>query len=195
MRLDAAPQGAFGGDAHGVVTAFQRGDAEPVEMRLPAQAIGEAAVEVAGEPGNRRRGEMMLAHIGQGLGVDHVILVTGAQQFEEVAPALRAGGAEPGEVCVADLGAEAVLRLVARRGIIHRDPGGARQAGAQHLARLAEKPVLPGDQQPHHLTLGDCQAEAAQLLDQPRHRHLSLVVLRHNKAPQLGAATRGRNVR
>jgi hypothetical protein len=45
--------------------------------------------------------------------------------------ALRGGGDEGGEVCVADLGAEAVLRLVARPGVVHRDPGAAREPGPQ----------------------------------------------------------------
>ncbi len=187
MRPDAAPQGAFGGEGDRVVTAFECGDAEPVEMPLPAEAVGEPGLSMAGEPGDCRPGEMMLAQIGEGLGIDHVILMTRPQEVEKVAPALREGGAEPGEMRVADLGAEAVLPLVARRGIVERDPGRARQPGPQHLARLAEKALLPGDQQPHHLTLGNCQAEAAQLLGQPRHRHLALVVLRHDKAPQLGA--------
>src|SRR5712691_10883406 len=191
MRPDAAPQSALGGDTDRVVTARQRGNAEPVEMRLPAQAIGEAGLGMTAKPSDRRLGEMVPAHVGERLGIDRVIVVPRAQQFEEVAPALRTGSSEPGEMRVADLGAEAVPRLVAHRGIVDCDPGGARQPSPQHLARLAEKALLPADQQPHHLTLRDRQAEAAQLLDQPRHRHLSLVVLRQDKAPQLGAEMAG----
>jgi hypothetical protein len=40
---------------------------------------------------------------------------------QRVAAALGTGGAEPGEVCIADLGAEAVRSLVASAGVIHRD--------------------------------------------------------------------------
>ncbi len=82
--------------------------------------------------------ERACAHIGERLGIDDVIAMAGPQQVEEVEAALRGGGAEPGEMRVADLGAEAVPGLVARAGVIHRDPGGARKSGAQHRARLGE---------------------------------------------------------
>jgi len=101
MRPNAAPQGALGGDRDRVVAARERGDAEPVEMRPPSQAIGEMGLGMAGEPGDHRRREMMLAQIIERRGIDRVILVAGPQQFEEVAPALRAGGAKPGEMRVA----------------------------------------------------------------------------------------------
>src|SRR5712691_8007675 len=39
MRPHASPQGAFGGDGDRVVTALERGNAEPVEMPLPGLAI------------------------------------------------------------------------------------------------------------------------------------------------------------
>ena len=35
VRLDAAPQRAFGGDQHGIGRDLERRDAEPVEMGLP----------------------------------------------------------------------------------------------------------------------------------------------------------------
>jgi hypothetical protein len=182
MRFDAAPQSPFGGDADRVGGNLERGNAEALEMRLPDQAISKVALGMAGEQGDDPRGEMTPAHIVQRFGVDHVVLVAGAQQLEEVQPALRGGGAEPSKMRVTDLGAKAIDgplfgargRLVARPGVVDRDPGGARQRGAQHLARLAKEAVLPGDQQPHHLALGDREAEAAQLLDQPRHRHPDL---------------------
>src|SRR5712691_8521792 len=186
VRRNAAPESAFGGDADRVVLDLERDDAEAVQVRLPSPAVGKAGRGMAGKPGDSRSGEMARAHIGQRFGVDDVIPVPGTQQLEKVQPALRAGRCEPGEMGIAHLGAEAVHRLVARHGIVHRDPGGTRQPGAQHLARLAEEAVLPGDQQPHDLALGDGKAEAAQLRDQPRHRHLSLMVLRENEAPQLG---------
>src|SRR5271167_2919261 len=69
-------------------------------------------------------GERAFAHVGQCLGIDDVIVVAGAQQREEVEAALRGGGAEPGEMRIADLRAEAVRRLVASASVIHRDPGG-----------------------------------------------------------------------
>jgi hypothetical protein len=53
-----------------------------------------------------------LAHIGERLGIDDVIIVTGAQKREEVGAVLRGRRAEPCEVRVADLGTEAVLGFV-----------------------------------------------------------------------------------
>ena len=45
--------------------------------------------------------------------------MAGAQQLEEVETALGAGRAKPGEVGVANLGAEAVGGLVACAGVVH----------------------------------------------------------------------------
>jgi hypothetical protein len=59
-----------------------------------------------------------LAHIGQRFGVDDAVAVTCALQFEEVAAALGASGAESGKMGVADLRAEAVDGLAASPGVI-----------------------------------------------------------------------------
>lgn len=82
VRLDTAPQGAFGGDLHWVMTARDRADGEPGEMVLPSQAIGEPALGMVGEPGEQRPGEMLRAHVIERRSVDYVILMAGAQQFE-----------------------------------------------------------------------------------------------------------------
>ena len=47
MRLDAAPQGALGGDRHGIWA--QSRDAQPVEMGVPRRAIGEDAIGMLGQ--------------------------------------------------------------------------------------------------------------------------------------------------
>lgn len=119
-----------------------------------------------GHPG----AESAVAHIGERFGVDHIIGVAGAQQIEEVVPALRTGRSEPGEMVVADMGAKAVLCLVACAGIVDPQPGRTAQARAQYVAALVEKSVLPGGQQPHHLPLRDrdaggrtCYAEMGRL--------------------------------
>ena len=146
MGLDAAPEGAFGGDQHRVWHHLERRDAEPVEMGQPRRPVGEALVGMLGEQPDDRPGERAAAHIGERFGVDHIIPVTGAQQLEEVEPALGAGRPEPGEAVVADVGAEAVLRLVAGAGIVDRDPGGRGEAGAQHFLCFVEEAVLALDQ-------------------------------------------------
>jgi hypothetical protein len=74
----------------------------------------------------------IFAHVGDRLIIDDVIAVTGTQQFEEVEAALGIRRAKPGEVLVADLGAEAVDGLVASPGVVNRDP---RRSRARHAAR------------------------------------------------------------
>ena len=187
MRLDAAPQGALGGDQHGIGIDAESRDAEPVEMGVPGRAIGEGAIGMLGQAGDDGSGERPCAHIGQRFGIDDVIAVTGAQQFEEVETALGAGGAEPGELRVADLGAEAVLGFVARTGVVDGDPGRALQAGTQHAAGFVQEALLAGDQQANDLPLGDEDAEPLQQRDQPRHRDLSLMILGEHEAAQLGS--------
>jgi hypothetical protein len=139
-----------------------------------------------GQAGDHRGGKGALAHIGQRLGIDDVIAIAGAQQLEEVAAALRSGGAEPGKMRVADLRAEAVRSLVTGASVVHRDPGGARKPGAEHIAGLVEEAVLAGDQQTHELPLGDEDADRPQQRQQPRHRDLPLMVEGENEAAQLG---------
>ena len=88
MRLDAAPQCAFGGDLDRIWIDRERGDAEPVEMRQEGRLIGKAPVRMLGQAGDHVGRELALAHIGQRFGVDDVIIVTGTQQREEIAAAL-----------------------------------------------------------------------------------------------------------
>src|SRR5258708_27773077 len=55
----------------------------------------------------------------------------------------------------------------------------------QHIAGLGEKTVLARNQEADHLALGDADAEATQQRNQPRHRHLPLLVLGEHQAAQL----------
>ena len=88
---------------------------------------------------------------------------------------------------VADLGAEAVLGLVARPGVVDRDPRRVGQAGPQHGAGFVQEALLAGDQQANDLPLGDHDAEPAQQRDQPRRRDLSLMILGEHEAAQFGS--------
>ena len=66
---------------------------------------------------NDRPGQGMLMHVGECRIVDDVVSVSGAQQVEEVQPALAASSGEPGEVVVADLRADTVGAAMARAGV------------------------------------------------------------------------------
>jgi len=102
------------------------------------------------------------AHVVQRRGVDHIVLETGAQELEEVETALGEGGRKPGEAVVADAGAGPVAVSMAGAGVVHRDPCRRLQAGPEHGPVLIEKAILPRGQQPHHLALGDVDAEVPQ---------------------------------
>ena len=114
VGLDAAPQGRLGGDQHRIGADLEFGNAKLIEMGMPSLLIGETVVGMFGQSGGHMGRERAFAHIGKRLGIDDVIAMAGPQQGEEVKAALRSGGAEPGEIRVADLGTEAVLGLVAR---------------------------------------------------------------------------------
>jgi hypothetical protein len=130
-----------------------------------------------GQARDDRTGQGALAHVGERLGVDHVVAVAGPQHLQEVQPALRAGGGERGEVLVPQLGADAVLMVVAGAGVVDADPARRGQPGPQHLARLGAEGVPARVQQPHDLALGDEDADGPELGDQARNRDLALVVL------------------
>ena len=182
MGLDTAPQRPFGGDLHRVRLHRERRDAEPFEMRLPGPRVGKLLVRVLGKKGDGGAGKRSRAHVRQGCVVDHVIGVSGTQQIEEVESALAAGGAEPSEVVVANLGAEAVAGFVPRAGIIHRDPARRLQPGAQYVSRFGVERALAANQQPHHLPLRYADTDRLQLCHQPRYRDLSLVILHQDVA-------------
>ncbi len=83
------------------------------------------------------------------------------------------------------------LAFVAGAGVVHRDPGGRLDPGAQDPARLGNKGILALDQQTHHLALGDIKAKIVELGNKARHRHLALVILGQHVA----AAARARSDR
>ncbi len=155
MCIDRTPQRPLCGDAHRIRRHCQTGNAEALKMPHPSLLIGKLPPLVHGQSLDERSGQGVFAHVLQSCIVDRIVSVTRAQQVEEVQPALAARRAEPGEVVVADLRADAIGAAVARASIVHRDPVGRFQASTQHLAGLRQKVVLPVDQQAHELTLGN----------------------------------------
>src|SRR5262245_55894648 len=81
-------------------------------------------------------GQRAFTHVGQRRSINDVIAVAGAQQIEEVEPALGGRGPEPGEVFITHLCAEAVAGFVARASVVHRNPGGARVIAHPHEYRI-----------------------------------------------------------
>lgn len=147
---------------------------------------------------DHRAGEMTLAHIGQGLGIDDIVLVAGAQQLQEILAALGKRRCEEGETIIADLGGDAILGAMPCPCVVDRDPGRAFQGGAQHGMGFIRKGGDVAGQKPQHLTFRDDQAQASQERRDPVGRHLPLVMLEQNEANQLGtevAAQAGRQRR
>ena len=156
-------------------------------MGHPRLLVFEALVFVPSEPGDHQPREAPAAHVSQRLVVDHVVGGTSPQKRQEVQPALRAGGGEPGKISVADVRAGAVHALVAGAGVIDRDPRRALEPALKHTGRLGQEVLLAGDEKTHDLALGDRHPEAAQMRDDPRYRHLARVILSEHEAPELGA--------
>ncbi len=88
MRLDGAPQSAFGGDLHGIGIDLEGRGADLAQMSDPGPPIGESALFMFSQAGDDRSGERAGAHVGEGILIDDVIAAPGAQQFEEVEAAL-----------------------------------------------------------------------------------------------------------
>ena len=143
MGDHAAPQRAFGGDLQRIGMHPEPGDAEALEMGHPRLLVFEALAFVPSEPGDHQPREAPAAHVSQRLVVDHVVGGASPQKRQEVQPALRAGGGEPGKISVADVRAGAVHALVAGAGVIDRDPRRALEPALKHTGRLGRKSSLP----------------------------------------------------
>ena len=61
VRVDAAPDGAFGGDLHRVWRRAQNGEAKPVEMRRPCGLIGKGRFRLLSQPGDQGGGGVILS--------------------------------------------------------------------------------------------------------------------------------------
>jgi len=110
VRLDAAPQRSLVAISTGSGLTFraEMPSFSRWRSRLPDR---RTSGRDARQAGHHMRGQRAFAHVSQRLGIDDVIAMAGAQQREKVEAALRAGGAEPGEVRIANLRAEAVGAL------------------------------------------------------------------------------------
>ena len=100
--------------------------------------------------------------------VELIVGVGGAQQLEEVNPALRGGGGEEGEVLVADMGAVAVFAAVARTGVIDVDISAGGEPCGQELVLLVVERVVIVDEEAVELTRGDIDAPLVELAQQQR---------------------------
>ena len=103
MLADTAPERPFGGDLGRIGSDLEPVEAEGCEMGAPGWLVGEVLDLVHREPVDHRAGQSVLAHVGEGVGVDEVVLVAGAQGRQEVTTALGEAGREEGEAIVAEL--------------------------------------------------------------------------------------------
>src|SRR5512133_1241077 len=144
VRLDAAPQRAFGGYADRVGRDLQGADAKAVEMHPPGSLIGELRLPMCRQLVDDRPGQGALTHVVQRRLIDDVVWVPGAQQIEKVQSALTRPRAEPGEVVVADLSTATRGVILPRRRRLPRLPGGlGSPAGSMLLGLIRGRPFRP----------------------------------------------------
>jgi hypothetical protein len=187
VRLNAAPQCPFRGDPDRLGRNLQRVEAEPVEMCLPGGLVAEPCLRFGLQTGDRGRGQALVSHVVVSVVVEHVVSVAGAEQVEEVQPALRRPRAEPGKPLIADLRAKAVRRFMPRAGVVHRYPRRRLQSGAQHVPRFGHEVILLVGQQPLDLTFGDRQADRLQQGRKTGQCCLALMILHQHEAAQVRA--------
>ena len=130
-------------------------------MRQPRLRIIKIGLRLSHQPGDRRRRQGVLSHIAISRLVENVIGVTGAQQVEEIQPAFRCAGREPGEPVIADLRAKPVLAGMPRAGVIDGEIRRCLQPGAQNVLGFSHEIRLPISQQALQLALGNRHARRA----------------------------------
>src|SRR5258708_25226773 len=122
VRLNATPQRTLGGDPDRLGRDLQRVEVQPVEMRLPGGLAAEPRLRFGLQTGERGRWQALVSHVVVSGVVEHGVNLTGAEQIEEVQPALRGPRTEPGEPLIADLRAKPILAGMTPTGIVHGDP-------------------------------------------------------------------------
>ena len=86
MGEHAAQQCPFGGDT----AVALAGNPQVLEVRLPLFLIREMAAPMGKQALQRLLREALLAHVGQGVGVDLVVAVLRTQELEKIDAAFRA---------------------------------------------------------------------------------------------------------
>ncbi len=91
-RRNPVPQGPHAGEAHRVGMGFKFGKPERFKMRHPCIATGKEASFMSGQLLDEYERQVAVAHIIKRRVIDLVALITGAQQFQKVWPALALRG-------------------------------------------------------------------------------------------------------
>ena len=109
------------------------------------------------QPGNPQLPQSALpsGRVHERLLIDLEVGVRSPQDLQEVEPALALGAGEEGEQLVTDVGADTIVPLVPRPGVVHLSVGRDRQGRRQEFGLLLVKDVL---------SLGEDPAEFAGLL-------------------------------
>jgi hypothetical protein len=113
-------------------------------------------------------------------------------RFQEVQPALRRAGSEPGEAIIADVRGVFLPSGVAGRRVIDPHPTRRRQPGLQEGVLLGVEKILVGRKEGDDVALRNAHAQAFQLGKPALHRHLPLDVLHQDITHDPGADAEGR---
>jgi len=128
------------------------------------------------------------AHVGQRCRVDDVARRAAQQTTQESQARFSRPGAECGEPVGADVGGETAFAGMARAGVVDGDEGRASKSRPQHRLVLGAEILKLGGQKPHHLALGDRQAQAGQKRHDPLAGHLALKMKHQHQTMQMRAA-------
>lgn len=85
LFVDRAPQRSFGCNLDGIGLDRKVREAEFLQMGHKGFATGKALLRVS-KPGDRRLGQLVLAHVGERCFVDHIVLPPSLEQFEDSPP-------------------------------------------------------------------------------------------------------------
>ena len=138
-----APQGPLAGDAHRIGVDFKPGEPQGFKMCHPGLKANKEAGFVSGQQLDEHGRKAMIAHVIERRVIDLVALITSAQQFQKIQPALSLCGGKPGEMIAADMGAIAIAGPMAGAGIVHRDPSGGLKPGAKNRPQRSSAQGCP----------------------------------------------------
>ena len=132
---------------------------------------------MAGKERARGGGKILSQHVGQRIIVQHIVATSRAQQLQEIDPTLAVGAREVGEPFIADVGAVAVVALMACGGVVDVDVAGQFQAHPQQGLFLRVEVLIDLGDDGTELARRDIDAPLTQLLQQQGLCDVGVVVL------------------
>jgi len=157
------------------------------EMLEEGHPVGKPQRFMGVQPGNKGRVDLPVFQQRKSGVVENIVLIVAAQQGEEVQPRLRGRRAKGCEMLAADMRRMKIAVGVTGTGVVDRHIGRRDEAGVEDGGIFRMKAIQPFCQKPHHLALGDLDAD---VVEQRRHslrRDLPMRVQHQTKPSQIGS--------